>query len=126
MVDFGAPLLAGNDLQHMSRETLEILTNKEVIAIDQDTAEKEGTRVSKSGDAEVWAKPLADGSKAVGLFNRGASEATIAVNWAQIGFERPPQSVRDLWLHKEVTLGEPQFSASVPSHGVVLLRVAEK
>jgi len=121
-----APLLAGNDLEHMSQEILEILINKDVIAVDQDPAGKQGTRVSKSGDGEVWAKPLADGSKAVGLFNRGSSEATVAVNWSDVGFKRPPQHGRDLWRHKDVTLGTAQFSTAVPSHGVVLLRVSEK
>ncbi len=121
-----APLLAGNDLQPMSREILEILINKDVIAVDQDRAGKQGTRVSKSGENEVWAKPLADGSKAVALFNRGASEATVAVNWSDVGFKRPPQRGRDLWQGKDVTLRTAQFSASVPSHGVVLLRVSEK
>ncbi|MFL6415670.1 MAG: glycoside hydrolase family 27 protein, partial [Bryobacteraceae bacterium] len=120
-----APLLAGNDLQHMSREILEILINKEVIAIDQDPAGKQGTRVSKSGDAEIWVKALADGSKAVGLFNRGSSEAKVAVNWSDVGFARKPQRARDLWQHENVTLEGAQFSTPVPSHGVVLLRVSE-
>jgi len=121
-----APLLAGNDLQHMSREILEILTNKDVIAVDQDAAGKQGTRVSKSGDSEVWAKQLSDGSKAVGLFNRGASEAKVSVTWADAGFKSAPLHARDLWLHKEISLEGPQFSASVPSHGVLLLRVSDR
>ncbi len=82
-----APLLAGNDLQHMSKEILAILTNKEVIAIDQDPAGKQGTRVSKSGELEVWAKQLSDGSKAIGLFNRGSADAEVRVELGRCGPE---------------------------------------
>jgi alpha-galactosidase len=119
-----APLLAGNDLQHMSSEIRAILTNKDVIAVDQDVAGKQGTRISKSGDSEVWAKPLSDGSKAVALFNRGASEATVSITWAEAGFKATPRHAQDLWLHKDISLNGAEFSAVVPSHGVVMLRVS--
>jgi len=74
-----APLIAGNDLRNMSSEIKEILTNKEVIAVDQDALGVEGRRVRKDGDLEVWARPLKDGSRVVILFNRGSSEAEISV-----------------------------------------------
>ncbi|MFL6446626.1 MAG: glycoside hydrolase family 27 protein [Bryobacteraceae bacterium] len=121
-----APLLAGNDLQHMSREILDVLTNKDVIAVDQDSAGKQGTRVSKSGESDVWAKQLSDGSKAIALFNRGASEAKITIAWRDAGFDSVPRHARDLWLHKDVSLQGSQFSASVPSHGLLLLRVSDR
>jgi alpha-galactosidase len=121
-----APLLAGNDLQQMSPEILDILTNKDVIAIDQDAAGKQGTRISKSGESAVWAKQLSDGSKAIGLFNRGASDAEVTVVWADAGFKSAPRRGRDLWLHKDLSLHGPQFSSAVPSHGVVMLRVADQ
>jgi alpha-galactosidase len=120
-----APLLAGNDLQHMSAEIHEILINRDVIAVDQDSAGKQGTRAAKSGDSEIWARELADGSKAVGLFNRASAPSTIALKWTDIGFTQPPKHARDLWLHKEVKLQGPEFSASVPPHGVVMLRVSQ-
>lgn len=119
-----APLLAGNDLQHMSPEILQILINRDVIAIDQDAAGKQGKRVAKSGESEVWVKDLADGSKAVALFNRSAGDANVSVSWADAGMKAAPSHARDLWLHKDVALNGPQYSASVPSHGVVLLRVS--
>ena len=110
----------------MSREIREILTNKDVIAVDQDVAGKGGTRLSKSGESEIWAKPLSDGSKAIGLFNRGASESKVSINWADAGFKVAPRRARDLWLGKDLSLEGPQFSASVASHGVVLLRVSDR
>jgi alpha-galactosidase len=116
-----APLLSGNDLRNMSSETIEILTNKEVIAIDQNKLGKQGFRVKQDGDLEIWKKPLADGV-AVGLFNRSAAPARTTVRWSDVGIKGSPKSVRDLWAHKDLNSAD-EFSADVPSHGVVLLRV---
>src|SRR5579883_1200777 len=116
-----APLLAGNDLRNMSSATRAILTNKEVIAVDQDPLGKEATRVAKEGDLEVWARPLADGSYAVGLFNRGPSPATVTARWADVGFQGKAR-VRDLWAHADRGEFEGQFSAEVPSHGTVMIK----
>src|SRR6266567_2122738 len=80
-----APLLAGNDIRDMKPDIAEILMNKEVIAIDQDKLGKQGVRVAKEGDLEVWAKPLADGSHAVALFNRGESAAKVTAKWSDLG-----------------------------------------
>ena len=118
-----APLLAGNDLQHMSAETLAILTNRDVIAIDQDPLGKQATLVSKSGDQEVWSKDLSGGAKAIALFNRASDASKVTVKWSDLGFRTAPQHARDLWLHREVKLEGPEFSAQVPTHGVVLLRL---
>ncbi|HEY1340613.1 MAG TPA: glycoside hydrolase family 27 protein [Bryobacteraceae bacterium] len=117
-----APLLAGNDLRNVSPGILEILTNREVIAVDQDKDGKQGRRASKSGDQEVWTRDLAGGAKAVALFNRGGNEAKITVKWTDLGIIGKPK-VRDLWAHKDVPAAE-EFSARVPSHGVVMLRVS--
>ena len=119
-----APLLAGNDLQHASADILAILTNRDVIAVDQDKAGKQGTRVSKSGDQEVWAKELAGNSKAVGLFNRAADPAKMTVKWSELRFAQAPQHARDLWKHEEVQLEGAEYTATVPGHGVVMLRVS--
>ena len=81
-----APLIAGNDLRTMTPAIHDILTNKEVIAVDQDTLGREGERVTKNGDAEVWAKQLKEGGRAVVLFNRGASDADISVSWEDLGY----------------------------------------
>ena len=120
-----APLMAGNDLGNMTPEIREILTNKEVIAVDQDALGRQGTRVAKEGDLEVWSRPLADGSRAVILFNRGADEKSISVDWASLGYPAHlPAHVRDLWQHKDLGAFTGKFSAPVTSHGVVMVRVA--
>jgi alpha-galactosidase len=117
-----APLLAGNDLRAMSPSILAILTNRDVIAVDQDTAGKQGSRVWKSGDQEIWVRELADGSHAVAAFNRGGDTATITVKWADLKL-KAPQSVRDLWAHKDLGAPGAEIATQVPSHGVALWRV---
>ena len=117
-----APLIAGNDLAKMSPETLAILTNPEVIVIDQDPAGLEGHRVSQEGPLEVWEKLLADGSKAVGLFNRGESTMPVTVRFKEIGVGSSV-SIRDLWGRKELGTFKGSYTAQVPRHGVVLLKI---
>jgi alpha-galactosidase len=119
-----APLIAGNDLRSTSPEISEILLNKEVIAVDQDAAGKGGSRVAKDGDIEVWAKPLASGDYAVALFNLGAQEAKASANWKDIGWTGK-HKVRDLWKHADLGEQADGYSAAVPSHGVVMLRVSK-
>ena len=118
-----APLLAGNDIRNMAPSIHDILTNPEVIAIDQDKAGKQGARVSQDGDREVWARELAGGAKAVALFNRGAETVSMKVAWAELGFKGKPH-VRDLWARQDVKAEGAEYSATVPGHGVVMLRVA--
>jgi len=119
-----APLIAGNDIRSMTPEIREILTNKEVIAIDQDKLGKAARRVSKDGDTEIWLRPLSDGAHAVALFNRGAADAHVEIKWESL--ELPAQlRVRDLWAHKDRGLTPGGFAAEVPSHGAVLVRVSD-
>jgi len=119
-----APLIAGNDIRSMSPEIAEILTNKEVIAVDQDQQGLQGRRVKREGDLEVWAKQLADGSRAVALLNRGATETKISVSWGDIGYpDYLPASVCDLWARKDLGTSTGSFSASVASHGVVMVKI---
>jgi alpha-galactosidase len=118
-----APLLAGNDLRSMSPATLTILTNREVIAVDQDREGKQGARVWKSGDQEVWVRPLSGGAKAVAFFNRAAQDAKVSVKWADIGVNDKSR-LRDLWLHQDVEWPGPEYSITIPGHGVVMLRVS--
>jgi alpha-galactosidase len=117
-----APLLAGNDLSKMDPDSLAILTNKEVIGVDQDVKGIQGHRISEEGPLEVWAKPLADGGYAVGLFNRGEWENSITVNLAGVGVHGAAQ-VRDLWAHKDLGKFTGKFTAEVPKHGAVLIEV---
>jgi alpha-galactosidase len=118
-----APLLAGNDLRSMSPETKELLTNSEVLAVDQDKKGVQGHRVWQEGPLEIWAKPLADGSQAVGLFNRGESATKITLDFKSIGAPAAAK-LRDLLDHKDLGTIENSFSANVPTHGVVLVRVS--
>jgi alpha-galactosidase len=119
-----APLIAGNDVRSMSADTKEILENKEVIAIDQDALGRQGRRISKQGDLEVWARPLADGSRAVILFNRGASETEVGVTWEQLAYPgHLSATVRDLWQHKDLGSFTGGYKAKVASHAVAMLIV---
>jgi alpha-galactosidase len=119
-----APLIAGNDLRNMRPEIQDILTNKEVIAVDQDSLGREGERVGKDANVEVWAKQLKDGSRAVVLFNRGGTEEKITAAWDALGYpDHLAASVRDLWQHKDLGKFTGKFSSSVASHGVVMVTV---
>ena len=116
-----APLLAGNDLSTMTPETTAILTNREIIAVDQDPRGVQGDRVKAEGGLEIWAKPLNGGAKAVGLFNLSDQPAWLEVNFAEVGFSGPVKA-RDLWAAKD--LGAlSAYRVQVPAHGVVMLRV---
>jgi alpha-galactosidase len=120
-----APLLAGNDLRDMKPEIHDILSNKEVIAVNQDQLGRQGHRVRKHGDLEVWAKQMQDGSRSVVLLNRDISEKEIAVSWEDIGYPgHLSASVRDLWRAKDLGQFKGKFSASVGPHSVVMVKVA--
>ena len=118
-----APLIATNDLRSMSPEIQRILTNPEVIAVDQDSAGKEGTLVRKDGNAEVWARPLAAGAQAIVLFNRSQRAKTIRVRWTDLGRgETERLMVRDICQHKDLGLHKNGYSARVAAHAVVMIR----
>jgi alpha-galactosidase len=119
-----APLISGNDLRNMPPAIHDILTNREVIAVDQDPLGHEGRRAIKNGDLEVWVRPLQGGNRAVILFNRGAAEQTVSVNWEDLDYpNRLNAVVRDLWQGKDLGKFSGRFSAPVPSHGVVMVTV---
>ena len=117
-----APLLAGNDLTSMTPETIALLTNRGVIAVDQDRLGKQGDRVSEEGPIEIWARPLADGSKAVGVFNRLATPLSATVDFRQLGFDGAVQ-MRDIWQMKDLGSMNVPYTVTVQPHGVVFLRV---
>jgi alpha-galactosidase len=119
-----APLMLGNDIRDMTPEVQGILTNREVIAVNQDPLGRQGRKVRDDGDLEVWSKELADGSRAVVLFNRSDREADVSFSWAEIGYpEYLSLKVRDLWQHEDLGTRDGSFSARVPSHGVVMVQV---
>jgi alpha-galactosidase len=118
-----APLLAGNDLTNMSAETRELLMNRDVIDVDQDPLGKQGDRVSADGMAEIWARPLAGGGKAVGIFNRDDQQKTVKLRLDSVGFTGSV-TVRDLWQHKDLGSIRNDYTFSVPAHGVVFLKIS--
>ena len=129
-----APLIAGNDARSMSEETRRILTNREVIAVDQDPLGIQGFRHRKSGDLEVWVRPLAEGDWAVVFLNRGREPIDVRFDWRAETIEdvhshrRVDTAVakfrlRDLWAANERGDTAAPFAASVPPHDVVMLRL---
>lgn len=119
-----APLLAGNDLSHMTHDTVELLTNREIIAIDQDLLGQQGERISADGPMEVWSRHLVNGDIAVALFNRGESQATMSFHPADLGVSG--DYARNLWSHKDLGILGATYTADVPRHGVVVLRFTHK
>ena len=122
-VILAAPLLAGNDLSKMTPQTLAILTNKEVIAVDQDPLGKQGDRAWASNASEIWTKPLSGGAAAIGVFNRTKSPATVTVNLRELGLNET-MKLRDLWKHAGVPTSGGKYTVTVPPHGAVLLKAS--
>lgn len=120
-----APLIFSGDMTRLDEFTLNLLCNDEVIAVDQDPLGLPGKRVRKDGDMEVWAKDMEDGSKAVGLFNRGEFEADVQVRWSDLGIQGR-QSVRDLWRQKDLGSADGQFSLRVPRHGAQMISLRSR
>jgi alpha-galactosidase len=117
-----APLLAGNDLRDVPPNILAILTNHDVIAIDQDKAAKQGGRGWQSGEQEIWVRQLEGGDHAVAVFNRGGAPARVNVEWASLKLAQPAR-VRDLWAHRDERVQGAGHTVTVPAHGVVMWRV---
>jgi alpha-galactosidase len=117
-----APLLLGADLDKLDEFTLSLLTNDEVLAVNQDSLGKQATRVAGDGDLLVYAKELEDGSKAVGLFNRSEKETEIVAPFSSIGVNGK-QIVRDLWRQKDLGEFQGEFKAKVAPHGVIFVRL---
>jgi len=118
-----APLMAGNDLRAMPAETRAILTNREVIAVNQDALGRQGERLSSRDGIEIWTKPMQGGSLAVGVFNRTEADRTVKLTWADIGRNSSPKTVRDLWEHRDLEPSGDGASARVLAHGVLMLLV---
>ncbi len=119
-----SPLLAGNDLRNMSKQTIEILTNKEIIALNQDPAFKQGFRIFQSDSIEVWKKPLSGNHGkdiAIAILNRKkATSFTITPQMTGISAN---SRLRDLWEHKELGAMGAAKSFTIPGHGIVVLKV---
>ncbi len=118
-----SPLLIGCDMTKLDEFTLNLLANDEVLEVNQDPLGRQATRIVKRGSAEVWAKDMEEGSKAVGLFNRGEDTAPVKVTWAELNLTGR-QAVRDLWRQTDLGTFDGEFQAPVPRHGVVLVKVS--
>jgi alpha-galactosidase len=121
-----APLIAGNDIRSMSATTKAILTNPDVIAVNQDPLGKQATVVATPGtNLEIWSRQLSGtNARAVGLLNRSGAAASMTVQWSTIGLAAGAATVRDLWNQKDLGSFTDSYTAtSVPTHGIVLLKV---
>jgi alpha-galactosidase len=132
-----APLIAGNDLRAMSKETLEILTNKDVIAVDQDPLGIQGFRFSTDGVLEIWFKPLANEAWAMCVLNRSPRAQKVVFDWKakpvaddlskrEARFDAVKYSLRDLWTKKDRGTTEKPLDAEVPAHDVLVLRLTRQ
>jgi len=117
-----SPLLIGCDLTKLDDFTLNLLTNDEVLEVNQDELGKQAARISKTGNAEVWAKEMADGSWAVGLFNRGVSPLQVTVDLSAMGITGSAR-VRELWRQKDQEPASKSLTQTIPRHGSSLLRL---
>jgi alpha-galactosidase len=118
-----APLIFSGDITRLDDFTLGLLTNDEIIDVDQDPLGKPGYRIKKDGALEIWARPLSDGWLAVGLFNRGEGLKTATADWKDLGIAGP-RMVRDLWRQTDVGVFDGAFEAAIGRHGVLMVRLA--
>ncbi|MEZ5028679.1 MAG: glycoside hydrolase family 27 protein [Ferruginibacter sp.] len=118
-----APLLIGCDLSKLDDFTLNLLTNDEVIAVDQDVLGKQAKQIIKTADYQVWLKELEDGSKAIGIFNVSSKDDVVRFYWSDIGLSNS-QKVRDLWRQKDIGNFDGMFATKVAAHGVTLIKAS--
>ncbi len=118
-----APMMLGNEVRIMTKDTVATLTNQELLAIDQDSLGRQGKRVAQNGQTEAWARPLADGSVALALFNHGDQSAPVAVSWQQLGIDGP-RRVRDVWWHENIGAANGRYVVFLTAHTSLLLRLS--
>ncbi|MGB2808483.1 MAG: NPCBM/NEW2 domain-containing protein [Sedimentisphaerales bacterium] len=117
-----APLFYSGDMARLDEFTLNVLCNAEVIEVDQDALGRQAKPIVRTDQMFILAKPMEDGSLAVGLFNLDEVAGPISVSWPQLDIEGP-RRVRDLWRQKDIGVYEDKFESAVPRHGVVLVRI---
>lgn len=128
-----APLMSGNDLREMSRETLEILTNREVIAVNQDSLGRQAIRFMDMGEREIWAKPLAGGEIAICFMNRADTPWKLDYNWrdqtmyfaTEVNLHKNEYIIRDLWQHKDIGTTKGRLKSDIPAHGVLMVKLSK-
>lgn len=117
-----APLLIGADMSQFDPFTTALMTNHEVLEVNQDVLGRGASRVYQRERLELWARPLSDGTIAAGLFNRGLQAVKMRATWKELGLTGR-QPVRDLWLQKDLGVMNGEFSAVVPAHGAILVKI---
>lgn len=131
-----SPLIAGNDFRKMSKETLSILTNKEIIAINQDKLGIQGFKYSAENGLDVWVKPLENGNWAVAFLNRTDAALKINFDWKkhhikdtdfslEANFEKQTYKLKDLWKNKEIGTTKKAFTSEIASHDVIVLKLSK-
>jgi alpha-galactosidase len=121
----GSPLLLGCDLEQLDEFTLSLLTNDEVLALNQDALGRQAVRIATIGSIDIYRKPLADGSDALAFFNRAGTEEKFLFNkLARLGFDGPLH-VRDLWRQADLPDCHGELAGTVPGHGVLLLQLTK-
>jgi alpha-galactosidase len=118
-----APLMAGNDVRHMTPEILAVMTDREAIAIDQDPAGKEGWRFRAEPGREIWVRELANGDWAVALLNTGNQPADLSLDFGPMWFLGGKSRVRDIWDKKDAGTTAQPFTKRLAAHDVALLRL---
>jgi len=119
-----APLIAGTNLATMTEHTREVLTNEEVIAVNQDALGIQGIPVRDEGDLMVWAKPLNEsGARAVVLLNAGTKVRDITAHFAEVGLRRGDATIRDLWKHEDLGTFKDRYTVTVGAHDAVMLKI---
>lgn len=119
-----APLMAGNDVRIMTEDIRNILTDEEVIAIDQDPLGRQGYRFSQTPEKEVWVKELSDGDWAVCVLNAGKKAAEMKVSWGDLTFLNGTYQVRDLWRKKDAGTTAMDVTQTIDSHDVALFQLS--
>ena len=119
-----APLMAGNDVRKMSDEIRAILTNKEVIAIDQDPLGKQGYQFMEHPGKQIWVKELSDGKWAVCLFNDSDEKVRVRVHWPHLSFLKGDYEIHDVWQAKNIGTTVKDFDGDVPPHDVILFKLS--
>ncbi|MDO8587564.1 MAG: NPCBM/NEW2 domain-containing protein [Armatimonadota bacterium] len=119
-----SPLLLGCDLSQMDQFTIDLVTNDDVLDVNQDPLGKPASRKARTDATEVWARPLWDGATAVGLFNHGCDDAEVTAKWSDLGVSGP-QPVRDLWRKKDLGAFDDCYKVIVPRHGAALIKVGK-
>jgi alpha-galactosidase len=119
-----SPLLLGCDLSQLDKFTLDLLTNDDVLDVNQDPLGRPAARKVKTEATQIWARPLWDGTTAVGLFNLGPEPIAVTAQWSDLGITGP-QPVRDLWRKKDIGTSDGSYTVTVPRHGAVLVKIGK-